>query len=251
MPPERVRLKVAQPWPRVAALGWRVRVGVLQSNYIPWRGYFDLIHDVDLFVFYDDVQYTVNDWRNRNIIKTANGAIWLTVPVGNQNDRRICDVEILDRTWARKHWNTIEQSYRKAPCFSRFESYFRDVYARDWTSLSDMNQTLVKHIAKEFLGIPTTFADSRDYALTGTKADRVLCLLQLLHADEYISGPSAKSYLDVAAFERVGIRVTFKDYSTYPVYPQLHGPFVPAVSIVDLLMGCGERAPYYVWGYRE
>jgi hypothetical protein len=67
---------------------------VLQSSYIPWRGYFDLIHDADVFVFYDDVQYTVNDWRNRNRIKTANGVVWLTIPVGNQNDRRICDVAL-------------------------------------------------------------------------------------------------------------------------------------------------------------
>src|SRR3954469_7453454 len=107
---------------------------VLQSNYIPCRCYFDLIHDADVFVFYDDVQYTVNDWRNRNRVKTANGVAWLTIPVGNQNYRRICDVEIRDRAWTRKHWMTIEQSYRRAPHFAQYEAFFRDVYAREWPS---------------------------------------------------------------------------------------------------------------------
>ncbi len=89
-----------------------MKAAVIQSNYMPWRGYFDIMHDADVFVFYDDVQYTVNDWRNRNRVKTANGVVWLTIPVGDQNDRRICDVEIRDRAWARKHWMTIEQSYQ-------------------------------------------------------------------------------------------------------------------------------------------
>jgi hypothetical protein len=228
-----------------------MRVAVLQSNYIPWRGYFDLIHDVDLFVFYDDVQYTVNDWRNRNCIKTANGVVWLTIPIGNQNDRRICDVEIKDRAWPRKHWMTIEQSYRKAPHFSRFEDFFREVYGGQWTSLSVLNQTLIQAIARDCLGIRTEFKDSRDYELSGSKSERLSGLLTLLGADEYVSGPAAREYIDLSAFEQAGIRVIWKDYSGYPEYPQLHGPFVSNVSIVDLLMSVGERAPDYIWGIRS
>ena len=224
---------------------------VLQSNYLPWRGYFDLIHDADVFVFYDDVQYTVNDWRNRNRVKTANGVAWLTIPVGNQNDRRICDVEIRDRGWMRKHWMTIEQSYRRAPHFSRFEPFFRDVYDRPWTSLSELNQTVTKSIARDLLGITTEFRDSREFSLQSSKSDRLLSLLQQLGADRYISGPAAKSYLDVDAYEKAGIQVEWKDYSTYPEYAQLHGAFVPNVSIVDALMCCGEQAPEYIWGYRN
>jgi hypothetical protein len=228
-----------------------VKVAVLQSNYLPWRGYFDIIHDADVFVFYDDVQYTVNDWRNRNRIKTTNGPVWLTVPVGNQNDRRICDVELRDTGWARKHWRTIEQSYRRAPHFAMFAGFFREIYARPWSSLSELNQMLVKTIATEFLGIRTEFRDSREFQLDGRKGDRLLNLLAELGTTEYVSGPSARNYLDVAAFRDAGITVVWKDYGSYPEYPQLHGPFVPDVSIVDLLMCCGLRAPFHIWDYRQ
>ena len=223
---------------------------VLQSNYIPWRGYFDLIHDADVFVFYDDVQYTVNDWRNRNRVKTANGVVWLTIPIGNQNDRRICDVEIRDRGWMRKHWMTIEQSYRKAPHFAKYEPFFRDVYAREWTSLSELNQSVIKSIAGGLLGITATFRDSREFTLQQAKSDRLLSLLQQLGATRYISGPAAKAYLDVGAYASAGITVEWKDYTTYPAYPQPHGAFAGDVSIVDTLMCCGDGAPDYIWGYR-
>lgn len=225
-------------------------VAVIQSNYLPWRGYFDVMHDADVFVFYDDVQYTTNDWRNRNRIKTANGPVWLTVPVGNQNDRRICDVELRDQAWARKHWLTIEQAYRRAPGFARYGAYIQAMYARTWTSLSDLNQSLIRTIAGDFLGISTDIRDVRDYDLSGAKGDRLLNLLTRLGATDYISGPAARAYLDVEAYRQAGICVHWKDYSRYPEYPQLHGPYDPNVSIVDLLMNCAEQAPEFIWGHR-
>lgn len=228
-----------------------MKVAVIQSNYIPWRGYFDVIHDVDLFVFYDDVQYTVNDWRNRNKVKTANGVAWLTIPVGNQNERRICDVEIRDRAWARKHWATIEQSYRRAPGFTAYGDFFQDVYARPWESLSRLNQTLIGRIASDLLGIRTPLRDSREFNLEGARGDRLLSLLLQTGATDYVSGPAAKDYLDVQAYADAGIRVHWKDYGSYPEYPQLHGPFAPGLSVVDLLLNCADRAPHYIWGYRD
>lgn len=229
----------------------RKRVAVIQSNYVPWRGYFDLIHDVDLFVLYDDVQYTVNDWRNRNRVKTANGVVWLTIPVGNQNDRRICDVELRDRSWARKHWMTIEQSYRRAPAFPLYGEFFRDIYARRWSSLSELNQTLIKTISRDLLGIHTEIRDSREFSLQGGRGERLLSLLQQVGATDYVSGPAAQSYLDVDAYARAGVRVHWKDYRGYPEYPQLHGNFEPGLSILDTLMNCGEQSPEFIWGRRE
>jgi len=227
-----------------------MKVAVIQSNYIPWRGYFDIIHDADVFVFYDDVQYTVNDWRNRNRVKTANGVVWLTIPVGNQNDRRICDVDIRDRSWTRKHWMTIEQSYQGASGFARYGDFFRSFYARTWESLSVLNQTMTRAIATDILGIRTPFLDSRDYDLSGRGSERLLQLLQRLGATDYVSGPSAQAYLDAESYARHGVRVHWKDYSSYPEYPQLHGAFAPNLSIVDLLMNCGDDAPRYIWGFR-
>jgi hypothetical protein len=228
-----------------------MKAAVIQSNYMPWRGYFDIMHDADVFVFYDDVQYTVNDWRNRNRVKAANGVVWLTIPVGDQNDRRICDVEIRDRAWARKHWMTIEQSYSRAPGFALYADFFRNIYSQPWTSLSVLNHTTIKAIATDLLGIQTQMLDSRDFDLQGKGSDRLLMLLQRLGATDYISGPRAKSYLDAESYARSGVRVLWKDYNHYPEYPQLHGAFTPNLSIIDLLMNCGERARDYVWGHRD
>jgi len=225
-----------------------MKVAVIQSNYIPWRGYFDIMHDADVFVFYDDVQYTVNDWRNRNRVKTANGVVWLTIPVGDQNDRRICDVVIRDQGWPRKHWMTIEQSYHGAPGFARYRDFFRSFYTRSWESLSVLNQTLVRAIAGDLLGIRTQILDSRDYNLEGKGSDRLLMLLKKMGATDYISGPSAQRYLDAEAYAREGVRVHWKDYSHYPEYPQLHGPYASDLSVVDLLLNCGEDAASYIWG---
>jgi len=225
-----------------------MKVAVIQSNYIPWRGYFDIMHDADVFVFYDDVQYTVNDWRNRNKVKTANGVVWLTIPVGDQNDRLICDVVIGDQSWARKHWMTIEQSYHGAPGFARYREFFKNFYSRSWESLSELNQTMIRTIAGDLLGIRTQILDSRDYNLEGKGSDRLLMLLKKMGATDYISGPSAQRYLDAEAYARHGIRVHWKDYSHYPEYPQLHGPYAPDLSIVDLLLNCGDDAARYIWG---
>ena len=225
-----------------------MRVAVIQSNYIPWRGYFDIIRDADVFVFYDDVQYTVNDWRNRNRVKTANGVVWLTIPVGDQNDRRICDVVLRDQSWLRKHWMTIEQSYRAASGFARYQEFFKSFYSRPWESLSELNQTMIRAIAIDLLGIRTQIVDSRDFGLEGKGSDRLLMLLKKMGATDYISGPRAQGYLDAESYARQGVRVHWKDYSRYPEYPQLHGAFEPSLSIVDLLLNCGDDAPRYIWG---
>jgi hypothetical protein len=227
-------------------------VAVLQSNYLPWKGYFDLIGDVDLFVFYDDVQYTKNDWRNRNRIKTAQGLRWLTVPVGAHIHRRVFEVEIPDPRWQAVHWKTLQQCYARAPHFARYAPFFEEVYlGRAWTNLSALNQFLIKTIAADFLGLRTRFADSRDWSLPGTKGARLLALLERLGASAYVSGPAARSYLDERAFAAVGIAVSWKSYDGYPEYPQLHPPFEHQVSVVDLLFHLGPDAAHWVRGWRE
>lgn len=228
------------------------RVAVLQSNYIPWKGYFDIIHDVDLFVFYDDVQYTKNDWRNRNRIKTASGVQWLTIPTGSDIDRRICDVLLPDARWAEKHWKTLQQAYSPAPHFHRYEAFLRHIYLEErWESLSQLNQYLITAIAREQLGLTTRFEDSRSYAVEGAKFDRLLSLLTRARADVYVSGPSARDYIDANRVAECGIELVYKSYDGYPEYPQRFPPFEHAVSILDLLFNVGPDAPFYIWGWRE
>jgi hypothetical protein len=228
------------------------RVAVLQSNYLPWKGYFDIVHDVDLFIFYDDLQYTKNDWRNRNKLKTAKGATWLTIPVGAHIHRRICDVELDDPSWQPKHWQAMSDWYATTPHFDRYAKFFAELYLdRQWTHLSDLNQFLIKAIARDFLGVRTEFADSRSLAPVGTRQDRLLDLLQRVGASSYVSGPAAKDYIEPDRFAAAGIELVWKSYEGYPEYAQRFPPFEHGVSIVDLLFNTGPSAPGYIWGWRE
>ncbi len=215
----------------------------MQSNYIPWKGYFDIINMVDLFVFWDDVQYTTRDWRSRNRIKVTDGAIWLTVPCGHSRDRLICETELKDHGWQKKHWTTICQSYAKASFFKDYAHIFEDFYLNhEWQNLSDMNQYLIKKIAGEILNITTEFDDSRRYNLTRKKGKRIMELLKKAGATDYLSGPRAKDYLNPRDFDKEGINLTWMDYSGYPEYRQLYPPFVHEVSIIDLIFNEGPNA---------
>lgn len=226
-------------------------VAVLQSNYLPWKGYFDIIHDVDLFVFYDDVQFTKNDWRNRNIIKTAAGPQWLSIPVGKRQDRLICEVELADREWPSRHWDLLRRHYGGAPGFAHYAPFFEQVYlGRTWSTLSELNQYLITSIARDHLGIATEFRDSREFSPQGTKLARLVDLLTKVGAEVYVSGPSAKGYLSEETLAGAGIQLVWKSYEGYPEYPQLYPPFVHQVSIVDLLFNVGPAPSRYVWGWR-
>jgi hypothetical protein len=224
---------------------------VLQSNYLPWKGYFDLIHDADVCVFYDEVQYTKNDWRNRNRIKTAAGPRWISVPAGARIHRRVCDVALRDHRWQEKHWKTLSLAYSAAPHFSRYRDFFADLYlGRTWRTLSDLNQFAIRTIAAEFLGIRARFLDSRDYPTPGARAERLIGLLRRIGAGIYVSGPAARAYLDESACAAAGIEVHWKSYEGYPEYPQPYPPFEHAVSIVDALFCLGPEAGEYIWGWR-
>jgi hypothetical protein len=228
------------------------RAAVLQSNYIPWKGYFDIIHDADVFVFYDDVQYTKNDWRNRNRVNSPAGAAWLTVPTGAAHDRLICEVGLPDRHWAQKHWKTLLQNYSRSRHFRTYAPFFEHVYLGcEWRTLSELNRYLIERIARDFLGIGTRFEDSRRYGAEGVREDRLLDLLTKLGASSYVSGPSAKAYIDESRFAARQIRLVWKSYEGYPEYPVLHPPFRHDVSIVDVLFNAGPDAPRYIWGWRE
>lgn len=227
------------------------RVAISQSNYIPWKGYFDLIHDADLFVFYDDVQFTKNDWRNRNKLKNSSGGDWITIPVGTDLNRLICDVKPSNRLWQTKHWKTICQLYGKAPYFKTYKAFLEHVYCEcEWSNLSQLNQHLIKYIARN-LGISTQFLNSSELLSEGKKQDRLLKILAEVGANVYISGPAAKAYIQPEVFRQVGIELIWKDYSGYPEYPQFYPPFRHDVTILDLLFHAGPDAPYYVWGWRQ
>mgnify|MGYP006076534207 CR=1 FL=1 len=219
------------------------KVAVLQSNYIPWKGYFDIINSADLFIFYDDVQFTKNDWRNRNKIKTQGGLKWITIPCGHQNFKLIYEVNFVNSDWQIKHWNLIKAHYSKAPYFNHYKKFFENIYLnQNWKNLSKLNQYLIKTISLEFLNIKTQFDDSRNYNIQGKGEDRLINLLKKANTTKYISGPSAKAYISNDRFLSEGIHLEWMNYNNYPQYSQLYPPFEHAVSIIDLLFNTGPNA---------
>lgn len=225
------------------------RVAIVQSSYIPWKGYFDLIRAADEFVLYDDVQFTRRDWRNRNRIKTAQGLAWLTIPVLSKGRylQRICDTQVHDPDWARRHWSRLEQAYASAPHFPIYRSRIQSLYAAAAaeTSLARINRGFIEGIC-DILGIATPIAWSMDYDLPEGRTARLVRLCRHLGATHYLSGPSARNYLLPGPFAAAGIALEFADYAGYPEYAQLHGPFEHRVTILDLLFNKGHDAPLHL-----
>lgn len=226
-------------------------VAVLQSCYIPWKGYFDLVNRADEFILYDDRQYTKNDWRNRNKIKTPRGSQWLTIPIAHRgrHGQRIDEAEVTDPRWRTKHWKAIVQNYSRAPFFEEQSWPFEQLYATlEDARLTVINQRFLR-AACEALGITTRISDSKDYPAEGRGGDRVLSLCRAAGASRYLSGPSARTYLDEDLFARAGVDVEYVDYSGYPEYPQLYPPFDHAVTVLDLLFNVGAEAPRYLTSF--
>lgn len=225
---------------------------ILQPSYIPWRGYFHQIHRSDVFVFYDDVQYDKHGWRNRNRIKTANGPAWLTIPVLNRGcvteNILIKDVEIArDHRWAKKHWTSIRQAYgKRAPHLERYASLLETFYRAPPRLLADFTIPLTIALARA-LGIEETrFVRSSELGVTGERVDRLIRILQRLGVNVYLSGPSARSYIDPERFREAAIDLEYMIYD-YPEYEQLYPPYDPAVSVLDLLFMQGAEALRYIW----
>ncbi|MES2888866.1 MAG: WbqC family protein [Pseudomonadota bacterium] len=224
------------------------KVAILQSNYIPWKGYFDLIASVDEFILYDDMQYTRRDWRNRNQIKTPQGLQWLTVPVKvkGKYHQKIRETEIDGTDWAQEHWKSLVQNYRRAPHFEAIAVWLEPLYLDlPDNHLSQLNRRLIEAICG-YLDISTTLRNSWEYELVEGKTERLASLCEQAQGQEYVSGPSAKDYIDEKVFEDLGIRVTWFEYAGYAEYPQLWGPFAHNVTILDLLFNCGKDAHRYM-----
>lgn len=219
-------------------------LAAIQSSYIPWKGYFDVVAAVDEFVLYDDVQFTKNDWRNRNLVKSSNGTTWLTIPVLTKDrfGQLIQDVEVSDSRWPVKHWKSIQANYAKAPFFERLSPWLEGIYQdlEDETRLAAINERFIREIA-DLLGLDTEITHASDYDLSEDRNVRLVELCRQTGSDVYLSGPAARTYLDQGLFDRHGIEVRWMDYSGYPEYGQLHGDFEHGVSILDLLLSEGPE----------
>jgi hypothetical protein len=225
-------------------------VVVTQPSYIPWRGHFDQIRRADLFVFYDDVQYDNRGFRNRNQIKTDQGKRWLTVPVhsrGAHSRIPIKDVRIDgSRPWARQHRRALAHAYGRAPHYDAYASWLEVVYERRDEYLADFTVWLTIEIARQ-LGLQhTRFLRSSEIpGIDGRRTERLIQILQRVGGTHYLSGPSARDYIEPERFKEAGITLEYMEYR-YAPYPQLHPPYDPQVTILDLLFMTGPDAPRFL-----
>ncbi len=223
------------------------KIAILQSNYIPWKGVFDMINMVDTFVFFEDVDFTKRDWRSRNQIKTANGEYWLTVPVQKApRGTKIFDIKINNDGWQEKHFKTIKMAYSKSKYFNDYLWLLEEIYlGQKWENLSKLNQFVTKQISA-ILGINTKFIDSTELKTKGVKDDKLIEICELLNATTYLSGPAAKDYIDTDKFKNKNIGLEYIIYD-YPEYSQLHGDFNHFVSVLDVLFNCGTETSKYIF----
>ncbi|MCB9074618.1 MAG: WbqC family protein [Chitinophagales bacterium] len=220
-----------------------MKIAITQSNYIPWKGYFDSIKHVDIFVEYDCMQYTKRDWRNRNIIKTAQGLKWLTIPVEVKGKyfQRIRDTKIADKSWTTSHWDIIKQAYKTAAHFKLESEWLEGLYKNcNFDYLTDVNLYFIKAI-NEHLDIHTIIKSSLIYELAEDRTQRLVEICKSLKGTDYYSGAAAKSYMELEKFTKEKINVHWWDYSDYPEYEQLHGNFEHGVSILDLILNVGHN----------
>jgi hypothetical protein len=209
---------------------------------MPWLGYFDKIIKSDIFVFLDTVQFKKNEFQNRNKIKTAQGWMWLTVPVLYKYPEHIDEVQINNRVdWRKKHMRALEINYQKAPYCRELFPTMEGCYAGNAESLSKLNREIVLILLK-ILGVnKETKVASELTDFPEEPSERLATICEVLGADTYLSGPGGREYLNLEPFHNKEITVTFQEFK-HPVYPQLYGDFVPNLSLVDLLFNCGPNS---------
>ena len=217
-------------------------VSILQSNYIPWKGYFDIIAKSDVFVIYDEVQFTKNDWRNRNLIKTQEGLEWISISVRQESlKQKIFETKILLHNWSKKHKSTLQTNYGKAPYFKDYKDSIFEIYDSPSTDLSQINRLFIEKICA-ILAIETKIIDSRELNLEGDRLERLIDACKKLNAKKYLSGPAAKNYINEVLFNENNIELEWMDYSNYKEYKQLYPPFEHGVSVLDLIFNEGPNA---------
>ena len=228
------------------------KIAILQSNYIPWKGYFDLINMVDEFILYDDMQYTKRDWRNRNKIQTEQGLKWLSIPVEVKGKyfQKINETKISEKDWGKKHWNTIKHTYSKAPYFKDYKDIFEELYLNgEKEYLSQINYKFIVAICN-ILEIRTKIRWSSEFKLIDGQTEKLLGICKDCNADVYISGPAAKDYFDEELAQNENIKVEWINYSDYKEYTQLNDPFEHGVSILDLIFNEGSNATKFMKSFR-
>ena len=225
-------------------------VAVHQPQYLPWLGFFDKMDRADIFVLLDTVQFKKNEWQNRNRIKTAVGTQWLTVPVTYRFPQRIDEVGVNNRErWQHRQRQAILTNYRQAPCWDFVAPLIDELLTPAWERLSPLNVLSVAGLAK-LLGIATPlFVASGLPPFPEDPDRRLIAIAQYFGADTYLAGSGGRDYMALDLYRQSGINVAFQEYR-HPVYEQRFGPFVPFLSVLDLLFNHGPASLTILRGER-
>jgi hypothetical protein len=224
------------------------KILITQSNYIPWKGYFYAISEVDTFIIFDDMQFTKRDWRNRNVIKTKDGLKWLTIPVESKNKyfQRINETKVSDNNWHIKHLAILKQNYAKAKKYKESIGFIENLYMQNHsTYITEINRAFLTKICL-YLGFEREILLSSDFELAEDRTDRIIDLCKKLNGTDYYTGPSARSYIENEKFTLGGINLHYFDFNGFPEYPQLYGDFIHSVSILDLIFSCGIDSKEFI-----
>lgn len=216
-------------------------VVISQPFLFPWVGLFEQLRQADVFVHYDDVAFSKGSFVNRVQIKGAGGTEWMTIPLrARRFGQSIQSLQAEDdQAWRTEHLARLAEFYDQAPFRDEMLALVGGVYADHHASFCELLITALERLAHYFgLAEHTRFYRSSDLGIGGSSSARVLDIVRSFGGDRYVTGHGAKNYLDHEAFERAGVAVDYLDYSRRP-YPQLHGPFDPHVSTLDLLANLG------------
>lgn len=192
-----------------------MKISIFQSNYLPWKGYFDLIENVDIFYFLDNVEYSINTFRNRNKIKSKNSTFYLTVPlIQNSSKELVSEKKIVNNNWQIKHWKSIQQSYSTSKNFVKVSNLLRPFYLeKKYNSLSELNQSLIFKIC-EYLNIKTKLIKHDNFLHKNKEKNlRLIEIIEKYNCNTYVTSPVAKNYINEKLFEKNNIKVEWFEYS--------------------------------------
>jgi len=225
-----------------------MKCAIMQPTYIPWCGYFNLIHSVDKFIFLDDVKLEKSDWHVRNRIKSANGEIMLTISVNSPNGRMntmINQAKLdLNQPWQKKHLKSIYSNYRKSEYFDEIYTFLENNILTDHTNLSSFTISIIKNIAIQLKIETEFFLASELPSCDKVKDKRLVQLCNNLNADHYLSPLGAANYIEKTTpggeIVKNGLTLNYQSF-IHPIYPQLYGNFISHLSIIDMLFNCGFK----------
>ena len=216
-------------------------VAIHQPEYLPWLGFFKKMMNVELFVFLDDVQFRKKGWQNRNRIRINDGTTLLSIPVHTHSYPKINEVTIdNEKNWSIRHKKSILYNYARAPYFDEIKDFIESIFEKKFQYLVDLNTEIIKFIMNE-LEIKSKIVFSSELEISKKGSDRVIDICKAVGADHYITGTFwAESNLRVEEFKKSNIDVEFQKFQ-HPIYKQIHGEFIPEMSIIDLLFNEGRK----------